>query len=166
VETCCVNSLWNRFFLLQVCPSSSLAFFHHRSLLSVMELGPPIPDIPLWEPAAAATPVTAVSTSVVSQVAQSVVEVSLSGFLPVSSLVRCTRNVMSNDNLDLIMTGNFLLFRSACLHCLGVRPDRGHWLACRALCPPVRPARPLCPAGWPAVVSPLAQWMDQAYWIC
>ncbi len=50
-----------------------------------MELGPPIPDIPLWEPAAAVTPVTAVSTSVVSQVAQSVVEVSLSDFLPVSS---------------------------------------------------------------------------------
>ncbi len=46
----------------------------------VMELGPPIPDIPLWEPAAAVTPVTAVSTSVVSQVAQSVVEVSLLDF--------------------------------------------------------------------------------------
>ncbi len=42
---------------------------------SVMELGPPIP-------AAAVTPVTAVSTSVVSQVAQSVVEVSLSDLLP------------------------------------------------------------------------------------
>ncbi len=54
-------------------------------LLSVMELGPPIPDIPLWEPAAAVTPVTAVSTSVVSQVAQSVVEVSLLNLLPVSS---------------------------------------------------------------------------------
>ncbi len=64
-----------------------------------MELGPPIPDIPLWEPAAAVTPVTAVSTSVVSQVAQSVVEVSLSDFLPVSSLVRCTRNVVPTDNL-------------------------------------------------------------------
>ncbi len=50
-----------------------------------MELGPPIPDIPLWEPAAAVTPVTAVSTSIVSQVAQSVVEVSLSDFLPVQS---------------------------------------------------------------------------------
>ncbi len=46
----------------------------------VMELGPPIPDIPLWEPAAAVTPVTAVSTNVVSQVAQSVVEVSLLRF--------------------------------------------------------------------------------------
>ncbi len=54
-------------------------------LLSVMELGPPIPDIPLWEPAAAVTPVTAVSTSVVSRVAQSVVEVSPSDFLPVHS---------------------------------------------------------------------------------
>ncbi len=54
-------------------------------LLSVMELGPPIPDIPLWEPAAAVTPVTAVATNVVSQVAQSVVEVSLSDFLPVTS---------------------------------------------------------------------------------
>ncbi len=64
----------------------------------VMELGPPIPDIPLWEPAAAVTPVTAVSTSVVSQVAQSVVEVSLSDFLPVSPLVRCTRNVVPTDN--------------------------------------------------------------------
>ncbi len=50
-----------------------------------MELGPPIPDIPLWEPATAVTPVTAVSTNVVSQVAQSVVEVSPLDFLPVSS---------------------------------------------------------------------------------
>ncbi len=41
-----------------------------------MELGPPVPDIPLWEPAVAVTPVTAVSTRVVGQVAQSVVEVS------------------------------------------------------------------------------------------
>jgi hypothetical protein len=31
------------------------------------------------------------------------------------------------------MADNFLLFRSACLPCLSVRPDRGHWLACRAL---------------------------------
>jgi hypothetical protein len=44
--------------------------------LSVMELGTPVPDIPLWEPAAAVTPVTAVATNVVSQLAQSVVEVS------------------------------------------------------------------------------------------
>ncbi len=51
--------------------------------LSVMELGPPIPDIPLWEPAAAVTPVTAVSTNVASQLAQSVVEVSPSDYLPV-----------------------------------------------------------------------------------
>ncbi len=50
-----------------------------------MELGPPIPDIPLWEPAAAVTPVTAVATSVVSHVAQSVVEVSPSDYLPVPS---------------------------------------------------------------------------------
>ncbi len=50
-----------------------------------MELGPPIPDIPLWEPAAAVTPVTAVSTNVVSQVAQSVVEVSPLVALPVPS---------------------------------------------------------------------------------
>ncbi len=62
-----------------------LRSFHHRSLLSVMELGPPIPDIPWWEPAAAVTPVTAVATNVVSQVAQSVVEVSLSDYLPVHS---------------------------------------------------------------------------------
>ena len=51
----------------------------------VMELGPPIPDIPLWEPAAAVTPVTAVSTNVVSQLAQSVVEVSHPDTLPVQS---------------------------------------------------------------------------------
>ncbi len=44
--------------------------------LSVMELGTPVPDVPLWEPSAAVTPVTAVSTNVVSQLAQSVVEVS------------------------------------------------------------------------------------------
>ncbi len=50
-----------------------------------MELGPPIPDIPLWEPAAAVTPVTAVATNVVSQLAQSVVEVSPSDYLPVHS---------------------------------------------------------------------------------
>jgi hypothetical protein len=115
-----------------------------------MELGPPIPDIPLWEPAAAVTPVTAVATSVVSQVAQSVVEVSLSDYLPVTSLVRCTSYIVPTDDLILIMTDEFLLFRSACLPCLSVRPDRGHWLACRALwtlCPPVCPARPLCPAG-------------------
>ncbi len=53
--------------------------------LSVMELGPPIPDIPLWEPAVAVTPVTAVATNVVSQLAQSVVEVSPSDYLPVPS---------------------------------------------------------------------------------
>ncbi len=71
---------------MQVCPSSSLAFFYHRSTYClVMELGPPIPDIPLWEPVAAVTPVTAVSTNVVSQVAQSVVEVSPLDFLPVPS---------------------------------------------------------------------------------
>jgi hypothetical protein len=49
-----------------------------------MELGPPVPDIPLWEPPAAVTPVTAISTRVVGQVAQSVVEVSTLTFLPVS----------------------------------------------------------------------------------
>ncbi len=59
--------------------------FTTDQLLSVMELGPPIPDIPLWEPAAAVNPVTAVATSVVSQVAQSVVEVSPSDYLPVHS---------------------------------------------------------------------------------
>ncbi len=53
--------------------------------LSVMELGTPVPDVPLWEPSAAVTPVTAVSTNVVSQLAQSVVEVSLSNILPVQS---------------------------------------------------------------------------------
>jgi hypothetical protein len=50
-----------------------------------MELGPPVPDIPLWEPSAALTPVTAISTRVVGQVAQSVVEVSSLTFLPVPS---------------------------------------------------------------------------------
>jgi hypothetical protein len=50
-----------------------------------MELGTPVPDIPLWEPAAAVTPVTAVSTNVVSQLAQSVVEVSPYDYLPVHS---------------------------------------------------------------------------------
>ncbi len=59
--------------------------FTTDQLLSVMELGPPIPDIPLWEPAAAVTPVTAVSTNVVSQLAQSVVEVSPCDYLPVHS---------------------------------------------------------------------------------
>ncbi len=47
-----------------------------------MELGTPVPDVPLWEPAAV-TPVTAVSTNVVSQLAQSVVEVSPRDYLPV-----------------------------------------------------------------------------------
>jgi hypothetical protein len=50
-----------------------------------MELGPLVPDIPLWEPSAAVTPVTAISTRVVGQVAQSVVEVSPLVFLPVPS---------------------------------------------------------------------------------
>jgi hypothetical protein len=50
-----------------------------------MELGPPVPDIPLWEPSAAVTPVTAISTRVVGQVAQSVVEMSSLIFLPVPS---------------------------------------------------------------------------------
>ena len=50
--------------------------------LSVMELGTPVPDVPLWEPSAAVTPVTAVSTNVVSQLAQSVVEVSHPDTLP------------------------------------------------------------------------------------
>ncbi len=50
-----------------------------------MELGPPVPDIPLWEPSAAVTPVTAISTRVMGQVAQSVVEVSSLTFLPVPS---------------------------------------------------------------------------------
>jgi hypothetical protein len=66
-------------------PIFSLAFFTTDHYCLVMELGPPIPDIPLWEPAAAVTPVTAVSTNVVSQVAQSVVEVSPLDFLPVPS---------------------------------------------------------------------------------
>jgi len=48
--------------------------------LSVMELGTPVPDVPLWEPSAAVTPVTAVATNVVSQLAQSVVEVSPSDY--------------------------------------------------------------------------------------
>ncbi len=73
-----------------IFPTAGLPIFFPCFLLPpihyspVMELGPPIPDIPLWEPAAAVTSVTAVSTSVVSQVAQSVVEVSLLDFLPVS----------------------------------------------------------------------------------
>ncbi len=53
--------------------------------LSVMELGTLVPDVPLWEPSAAVTPVTAVSTNVVSQLAQSVVEVSHPSILPVQS---------------------------------------------------------------------------------
>ncbi len=80
-----INSLWNRFFLVQVCPSSPLRSLPPINYCLIMELGPPIPDIPLWEPAAAVTPVTAVSTNVVSQVAQSVVEVSPLVFLPVPS---------------------------------------------------------------------------------
>ncbi len=56
-----------------------LAYDHH----SVMELGTPVPDVPLWEPSAAVTPVTAVATNVVSQLAQSVVEVSHPDTLPV-----------------------------------------------------------------------------------
>ncbi len=63
-------------------PLRSISTDHYSP---VMELGPPIPDIPLWEPAAAVTPVTAVSTNVVSQVAQSVVEVSPLVFIPVPS---------------------------------------------------------------------------------
>ncbi len=51
--------------------------------LFVMELSTPVPDVPLWEPSAAVTPVTAVSTNVVSQLAQSVVEVSHPDTLPV-----------------------------------------------------------------------------------
>ncbi len=50
-----------------------------------MELGTPVPDVPLWEPSAAVTPVTAVATNVVSQLAQSVVEVSHPDILPVQS---------------------------------------------------------------------------------
>ena len=80
-----------QFPLEPIFPCAGLPVFF-RCVLSppityclVMELGPPIPDIPLWEPAAAVTPVTAVSTNVVSQVAQSVVEVSPLDFLPVSS---------------------------------------------------------------------------------
>ncbi len=71
------------FFLLQVCPifPCLLAYDH----LSVMELGTPVPDVPLWEPSAAVTPVTAVSTNVVSQLAQSVVEVSHPDILPVQA---------------------------------------------------------------------------------
>jgi hypothetical protein len=56
-----------------------------NQLSVIMELGPPVPDIPLWEPSAAVTPVTAISTRVVGQVAQSVVEVSSLAFLPVPS---------------------------------------------------------------------------------
>ncbi len=61
---------------------------YHRSsycLSVIMELGPPVPDIPLWEPSATVTPVTAISTRVVGQVAQSMVEVSPLVFLPVPS---------------------------------------------------------------------------------
>ncbi len=76
------------FFPCAGLPIFSLAFFT-TDLLTVlsftMELGPPVPDLPLWEPSAAVTPVTAVSTRVVGQVAQSVVEVSPLVFLPVPS---------------------------------------------------------------------------------
>ncbi len=70
-------------FLLQVCPTFPLRSYHRS--LSVMELGTPVPDVPLWEPSAAVTPVTAVSTNVVSQLAQSVVEVSHPNTLPIPS---------------------------------------------------------------------------------
>ncbi len=63
-----------------------------------MELGPPVPDIPLWEPTVAAvTPVTAISTRVVGQVAQSVVEVSPLVFY-LTIFFRCTRSVVPTDN--------------------------------------------------------------------
>ncbi len=84
----CGKSL-HQFPLKPIFPCSG--FFHifpcvHYHLLSViMELGPPVPDIPLWEPSAAVTPVMATSTRVVGQVAQSVVEVSPLVFLPVTS---------------------------------------------------------------------------------
>jgi hypothetical protein len=61
-------------FLVQDFPISSCLLINHLSV--IMELGPPVPDIPLWEPSATVTPVTAISTRVVGQVAQSVVEVS------------------------------------------------------------------------------------------
>jgi hypothetical protein len=81
--------LLSQFSLEPIFPTAGLPIFFPCVLttdqLSVMELGPPVPDIPLWEPAAAVTPVTAVVTSVVSQVAQSVVEVSPSDYLPVHS---------------------------------------------------------------------------------
>ena len=78
-----------QFPLEPIFPTAGLPIFFPCVLttdqLSVMELGPPVPDIPLWEPAAAVTPVTAVANNVVSQLAQSVVEVSPSDYLPVHS---------------------------------------------------------------------------------
>ncbi len=75
----CGNLLF-QFSLEPIFPIAGLPNFSPCVLftdqLSVMELGTPVPDIPSWEPAAAVTPVTAVSTNVVSQLAQSVVEVS------------------------------------------------------------------------------------------
>jgi hypothetical protein len=83
------GNLLCQFSLEPIFPTAGLPIFFPCVLttdqLSVMELGPPIPDIPLWEPAAAVIPVTAVATSAVSQVAQSVVEVSPSDYLPVHS---------------------------------------------------------------------------------
>ncbi len=70
------------FFLFRIFPYL-LAYLPPLSV--IMELGPPVPDIPLWEPSAAVTPVTAISTRVVGQVAQSVVEVSSLAFLHVPS---------------------------------------------------------------------------------
>ncbi len=78
-----------QFSLEPIFPTAGLPIFFPCVLttdqLSVMELGPPVPDIPSWEPAAAVTPVTAVATNVVSQLAQSVVEVSPCDYLPVHS---------------------------------------------------------------------------------
>jgi hypothetical protein len=82
-----VGDLLCQFSLEPIFPNAGLPIFFPcvLSSLSVMELGPPVPDIPAWEPAAAVIPVTAVATNVVSQLAQSVVEVSHPNTLPVQS---------------------------------------------------------------------------------
>ena len=83
------GNLLSQFSLEPIFPTAGLPIFFPCVLttdqLSVMELGPPIPDIPLWEPAAAVTPVTAVATNAVSQLAQSVVEMSHPDTLPIQS---------------------------------------------------------------------------------
>jgi hypothetical protein len=88
----------SQFTLKPIFPCSDFPYLLSHQLSIIMELGPPVPDIPLWEPPAVVTPVTAISTKVVGQVAQSVVEVSSLTFY-LFLLVRCTRDVVPTDML-------------------------------------------------------------------